>query len=75
MRKKIIKKKYNDITAIVLTYNEEKHIGRCIVSLKNYVKKIIIIDSFSSDSTTEIARKYKVKFYKRKFINQSNQIN
>lgn len=75
MRKKIIKKNQNDLTAIVLTYNEEKHIERCIISLKNYVKNIILIDSFSSDKTIEIAKKYKVKFYKRKFINQSKQIN
>ena len=39
----------SDITAIILTYNEEKHIERCILSISQYVKKIIIIDSFSSE--------------------------
>ena len=64
-----------DITAIILTYNEEKHIKRCILSIKKFVKKIIIIDSFSSDKTLEIAKKFKVKIYKHKFINQAKQIN
>jgi len=72
------KKKENnslDITAIILTYNEEKHIKRCILSIKKFVKKIIIIDSFSTDKTIEIAKKFKVKVYKHKFINQAKQIN
>ena len=64
-----------DITAIILTYNEEKHIKRCILSIKKFVKKIIIIDSFSTDRTIEIAKKFKVKVYKHKFINQAKQIN
>ena len=64
-----------DITAIILTYNEEKHIKRCILSIKKFVKKIIIIDSFSTDKTIEIAKKFKVKVYKHKFINQAKQIN
>ena len=64
-----------DITAIILTYNEEKHIKRCILSIKKFVKKIIIIDSFSTDKTLEIAKNFKVKIYKHKFINQAKQIN
>ena len=44
----------NKITAIILTYNEEIHIDRCIKSLKNFVKEIIIIDSNSNDKTIEI---------------------
>ena len=64
-----------DITAIILTYNEEKHIKRCILSIKKIVKRIILIDSFSSDKTLEIAKKLKVKIYKHKFVNQAKQIN
>ena len=72
-----IKKKNSsiDITAIILTYNEERHIKRCILSIKKFVKKIIIVDSFSTDKTLEIAKKFKVKVYKHKFINQAKQIN
>ena len=44
-----------DITAIVLTFNEELHIKRCIESLSDIVKQICIIDCFSTDRTIEIA--------------------
>ena len=41
----------NSIAAIILTYNEEKHISRCINSLKNICEEIFVIDSFSKDRT------------------------
>ena len=64
-----------DITAIILTFNEEKHIERCILSIKEFVKKIVIIDSFSTDETLNIAKKYKAEILQNHFINQSKQIN
>ena len=61
--------KKNLITAIILTYNEEIHIDRCIKSISKFVDEIFIIDSFSNDKTIKKARKYKkVKIFKRKFI-------
>ena len=64
-----------DITAIILTYNEEKHIERCIFSIKHFVKRIVIIDSFSNDNTLNILKKYNVEILQNKFINQSKQFN
>jgi glycosyltransferase involved in cell wall biosynthesis len=64
-----------NITAIILTYNEEKHLERCILSIKDITKKIIIVDSFSTDETLNIAKKYKVEILQNKFINQSKQLN
>lgn len=63
------------LTAIVLTYNEEKHLERCLKSLKNICDEIIIIDSYSNDKTEEISEKYNAKFYQNKFVNQAVQIN
>ena len=45
----------SNISAIVLTYNEEQHIKRCIKSLLQITDKIFVIDSYSSDNTTKIA--------------------
>lgn len=45
-----------DITAIILTKNEEINIADCINSIKKIVKRIVVIDSYSSDRTIEIAR-------------------
>ena len=64
-----------DVTAIVLTYNEEKHIERCILSINKFVKRIIIIDSFSTDNTLKIVKKYNIETLQNKFVNQSKQLN
>lgn len=65
----------SDTTAIILTYNEEKHIERCILSINQYVKKIIIIDSYSKDETVKTAKKYNAEVLQNHFINHSKQLN
>jgi glycosyltransferase involved in cell wall biosynthesis len=65
----------SDITAIILTYNEEKHIERCINSIKYTAKRIVIIDSYSNDNTLNILKKHNVEVLQNKFINQSKQLN
>lgn len=45
-----------DISIIVLTFNEEIHIERCIYNAKKFVKEIFIVDSFSTDRTVERRR-------------------
>jgi glycosyltransferase involved in cell wall biosynthesis len=44
------------ISVVIITYNEEKNIGRCIDSVQNIADEIIVLDSFSTDKTTEIAQ-------------------
>ena len=63
------------LTAIILTYNEEKHLQRSIDSLKEICERIIIVDSFSTDKTKEIAFFNEVDFFQNNFVNQANQIN
>ncbi|UKJ07539.1 glycosyltransferase family 2 protein [Solitalea lacus] len=50
------------LSAVIITYNEEKNIERCIKSLTDWVDEIIVVDSKSTDSTPEICKKYPVKF-------------
>ena len=64
-----------DITAVVLTYNEEKHIERCILSMNKFVNRIINIDSLSTDNTLNIIKKYNIETLQNKFVNQSKQLN
>ncbi len=61
------------ITAIIMTYNEERNLRVCIESIKDYVDDIIIVDSVSNDATREIAEEFTKKFYQNKFINQAKQ--
>src|SRR3989338_1007194 len=58
------------ISVIIPTLNEKKYLKKCLDSLKrqgmrNY--EIIVVDSYSTDGTVQLARKYgKVVFEKRK---------
>jgi len=61
------------ITAIIMTYNEERNLRACLESVKDYIDDIIVVDSLSNDKTEVIARKYTKKFYQNKFINQAKQ--
>ena len=62
------------ITAIIPTLNEEIHIKDAIKSV-DFADEIIVIDSYSSDKTLEIAEKMNVKIIKRKFDDFSSQKN
>ena len=62
------------ITAIIPTLNEEIHITEAIKSV-SFADEIIVIDSFSTDKTLEIAEKMDVKIIKRKFDDFSSQKN
>jgi glycosyltransferase involved in cell wall biosynthesis len=62
-----------DISVVILTYNEELHIERCIKSLLPVVKEIFIIDSFSTDKTVKIAESLGAKVYQNPWINYALQ--
>ncbi len=62
------------ITAIIPTLNEEKNVSHALKSL-SFVDEIIVIDSFSTDTTVDIAKSYGAKVIQRKFDDFSNQKN
>ncbi|MDR2427503.1 MAG: glycosyltransferase family 2 protein [Endomicrobium sp.] len=55
-----------NISAYVLTKNEEKHIRECIESVK-WADEIVIVDDFSTDSTVEISKSMGCKVVQNKF--------
>lgn len=55
------------LSATIITYNEEKKVERCLKSLIGVADEIIVVDSYSSDATEAICRRYPVKFLKNKF--------
>jgi glycosyltransferase involved in cell wall biosynthesis len=63
------------ISAVIITYNEEQHIGNCLLSLKSVADEIVVVDSFSTDGTEEICMKHNVKFVKHKFEGYVEQKN
>ncbi|WP_313468633.1 glycosyltransferase family 2 protein [Carnobacterium sp.] len=62
-----------NLTTIILTKNEEMNIKNCIQSVQNVSKRIIVIDSFSSDLTVEIAKSLGAEVYQNEFVNYGNQ--
>lgn len=63
------------VSAIVTTLNEEQHIAECIESLL-WCDEILVVDSFSTDRTPEIARRYdKVRFHQRTYFGSAAQKN
>jgi len=46
------------LSGVIIAFNEEKNIERCLLSLKNVVDEIIVVDSFSTDKTQEICHKH-----------------
>ena len=62
-----------DLTTIILTYNEEKNIKQCIESIQKIVKRIVVVDSFSTDQTVEIAKSLGAEVYQNKWENYAKQ--
>ena len=62
-----------DITVIILTRNEAIHIQRALENLKGLAKRVVVVDSFSTDNTVEIARANGATVLQNKFINYAKQ--
>lgn len=62
------------LTVIIPTYNEAEYLRDALFSVA-FADEIIVVDSFSTDNTAEIAKKYATKFLQRKFDNFSDQKN
>lgn len=62
-----------DLTAIILTKNEEVNISDCIESIQTLASRIIVIDSFSNDNTVQLAKSHGAEVYQHEFINYAKQ--
>lgn len=55
------------LSVFVMTYNEELNLERCLESVCERAGEVIIVDSFSSDHTLEIARRYTDRIYQHPY--------
>jgi glycosyltransferase involved in cell wall biosynthesis len=63
----------DQITPLILTYNEAPNIARTLTSV-SWAKDIVVVDSFSDDDTLEIATSFpRVRVFQRKFDSHRNQ--
>lgn len=63
------------LSAVIITYNEERNIARCIDSLLPVADEILVVDSFSEDRTEEICLQKGVSFVKHTFEGHIEQKN
>jgi (heptosyl)LPS beta-1,4-glucosyltransferase len=61
-----------ELAGVILTLNEEKHIGPCIDSLQ-WCDEIVVWDSFSTDRTCDIARSKGASVYQHHFKGYGSQ--
>ncbi len=63
------------LSAVIITYNEEEHLEKCLSSLKGVADEIVVVDSFSTDNTPDICKKFNVKFIQQVFLGYIEQKN
>jgi len=63
------------LSAAIITFNEEANIARCIGSLQNIADEIVILDSFSTDKTREIALSMGARVEQKEFAGYIEQKN
>jgi len=63
------------ISAVIITYNEEKNIARCIKSIRGVADEILVVDSFSTDATESICKSSGVTFIQHEFEGHIEQKN
>lgn len=63
------------LSVVIITLNEEKNIQRCLESVMPVADEIVVVDSFSTDSTEKICSKYGVRFVKHEFEGYIEQKN
>lgn len=61
------------LTVILMTHEEELHVERCIRSVQPVATRIVVIDSFSTDATVEIAKSLGAEVVQRKWKNYADQ--
>lgn len=66
---------HTPISAVIITFNEERNIARCIESLLPVADEIVVVDSLSTDKTREICEKYPVRFIEHPFEGYIEQKN
>lgn len=67
--------KITGLSVVIITFNEERNIARCLESVKDVADEILVVDSFSTDKTEEICKRYNVRFIQHPFEGHIQQKN
>jgi len=61
--------------AVILTFNEAKHLRRCVQSIQEVVDEVFIVDCFSTDETVAIAKDMGLRVIQNEWVNHATQFN
>lgn len=64
-----------NISGVIITFNEEGNIERCLDSIKAVADEIVVVDSFSTDRTETISRRHHAVFIQHTFEGHVEQKN
>ncbi|MBX2983792.1 MAG: glycosyltransferase family 2 protein [Flavobacteriales bacterium] len=64
-----------ELSVVIITFNEERNIARCITSVKQVADEVIVVDSGSTDNTVQIAKEHGAQVTHRDWTNYSDQKN
>ncbi|MDQ3046969.1 MAG: glycosyltransferase family 2 protein [Bacteroidota bacterium] len=63
------------LSVVIITFNEEKNIARCLDSVAGIADDIVVLDSFSKDRTEDICNEKGVRFIQHAFDGHIQQKN
>lgn len=63
------------LSVVIITYNEERNIGRCLDAVQSIADDIVVLDSFSTDKTEDICKSKGARFFQHKFDGHIEQKN
>jgi glycosyltransferase involved in cell wall biosynthesis len=63
------------ISAVIITFNEEKRLGPALKSVEGVADEIVVVDSYSTDDTVKLARRFTDKVHRRRWTNYADQKN
>jgi glycosyltransferase involved in cell wall biosynthesis len=61
------------LTVVVLTFNEQDNIERCLKSISDWHVEIFVLDSYSTDETLDIARRYTTNIFQHRYEGHAQQ--
>ncbi|GAA0872240.1 glycosyltransferase family 2 protein [Gangjinia marincola] len=63
------------LSAVIITFNEERKIRDCLISLIDVADEIVVVDSYSTDQTKAICQSFNVRFIEQTFLGYKEQKN
>lgn len=64
-----------ELSVVIITFNEERNLARCLASVQGVADDVVVVDSFSTDRTEAIAREHGARFVQHAFAGHIEQKN